>query len=448
MVTRLSASDGFVNDGIIERYRRFVDGGAGMVVVEAASIHGAKSGPLLSISDDRFVPGLSQLTAACHEAGDGKVFLQIIHFLKVARSGWRQKVSDLSIGELEALPDLFADAAERARSAGFDGVELHMAHAYTLSSMLSRINKRSDHYGRTLENRLRLPSMVLQRVRDRLGDYPVGVRFDADESIKRGYSVGDAGKFAVRFAELGADYISLSAGGKFEDAVHRQGQPLYPYTGYSGDRCMPGDNLPDATNIWMAASVRATLRAAGHNTPVLGTGKIGSATLADEILNRGDCDIVGMARAMLADPYLPNKSKEGKLDEVVSCIYCNVCKSLDERFKTVVCYLWPRGADQAPRPGETVPHGISWNSAEPLTAEVGLGEVRLAWPEPNGSPAGYDVMRALDDGAFERLTACTRTRQLDNEAVAGTVHRYLIVPYSVDGVKGPASNIVEAEVGA
>lgn len=133
MVTRLSGDDGLVNDAIVARYERFAAGGAGLIVVEASSIHGGRSGPLLRVSDDSFVDGLSRITSACHAAGDGKVFLQIIHFLKVARSGWRQKVGDLSVDELEALPDRFAAAALRARAAGFDGVELHMAHAYTLS---------------------------------------------------------------------------------------------------------------------------------------------------------------------------------------------------------------------------------------------------------------------------------------------------------------------------
>lgn len=443
MVTRLSGADGLVNDEIIGRYQRFAEGGAGLIVVEATSIHGGKSGPLLKVSDDSFIPGLSELAAACHGAGPGKVFLQIIHFLKIARSGWRQKVGDLDVEELEALPELFAAAAERAARAGFDGVELHMAHAYTLSSMLSRMNRRRDHYGRTLENRLRLPSMVLHRVRDRLGDFPVAVRFDADESIRRGYSVDDAAQFAVRFAELGATYVSLSAGGKFEDAVHREGKPLYPYTGYSGDRCMPGDSYPDAANIWMAEAVRRALRKAGHETPVLGSGKIGSIAMANDVLARGACDIVGMARGLLADPFLPVKCRDGHEDEVISCIYCNVCKSLDENFKTVVCYLWPKGATQAPRPGEPARAAIVWADPSPLTGRTGPGEIRLSWPTPSGEPVGYDVLRSVDGGAFERLTSCTRTRYLEDRALRNQTLRYRVVPYDAAGLRGEPSNIEE-----
>lgn len=445
MVTRLSSDDGLVNEQIIERYRRFAEGGAGLIVVEAASIHGGKSGPLLRISDDEFVPGMARLTAACHDSGDGKVFLQIIHFLKVARSGWRQKVADLSIEDLEVLPGLFANAALRAKEAGFDGVELHMAHAYTLSSMLSRMNRRRDQYGRTLENRLRLPSMVFKHVKDSVGDFPVAVRFLADESIRRGYSADDASVFAVRFAELGAAYISLSVGGKFEDAIQREGKPLYPYTGYSGDRCMPGDSYPDAANIWLVKLIRDALRTAGHETPVLGAGKIGTVELAEQVLADGSCDIVGMARGLLADPYMPIKAQTGRRNQVTQCIYCNVCKSLDEGFKTVVCYLWPKGATQAPRPDETpAPTELGWSGEEPLTARIGPGEVRLSWEEPTGGAVvGYDVLRSVDGGDYEVCTSCSRTRHLDDRALRNHSLRYRVVPYDRNGFRGTASNTVE-----
>lgn len=446
MVTRLSAEDGFVNAPVIERYRRFVEGGAGLVVVEASSIHGQKSGPLLKISDDAFIPGFIKLTQACRDAGDGKVFLQIIHFLKVARSGWRQKVGDLDAQELEDLPAMFAAAARRAKDAGFDGVELHMAHAYTLSSMLSRLNKRRDRYGGSLENRLRLPSMVVEEVRREVGDFPVAVRFDADESIRRGYSTDDAAAFAIRFAELGVAYVSLSAGGKFEDAVYTEGKPLYPYTGYSGDRCMPGDNSPDAANIWMARAVRDALQRAGHNTPVLGTGKIGTIELAEQVLSDGSCDIVGMARGLLADPYMPMKHRAGRHEEIVKCIYCNVCKALDENFKTVTCYLWPKRATQAPRPADVGSCPIVWDEDAPVTVETSEADIRLQWPIPRGEPVGYDVLRSTDDGDYARLSSVVGRRLRDELAMSGHTYRYRVIPYDAAGRRGRPSNVVEAQV--
>src|SRR5262249_27164165 len=153
-------------------------------------------------------------------------------------SGWRQTVDMLSLADIDAIVDAYGLAAVRARQAGFDGVELHMAHAYTLSSFLSRLNPRKDEYGGTLDNRLRLPVRVVPRVRSLVGDdFTVGVRFLGEECIRNGYTVLDAGPIAIRLARAGVDYVSLSAGGKFEDARAIEGEPPYPYTGYSGDRC-------------------------------------------------------------------------------------------------------------------------------------------------------------------------------------------------------------------
>src|SRR5258708_3220785 len=219
MVTRLSGEDGFINQNVLDRYVRYAQGHVGLIVVEAMAIHGSKSGPLLRISDDRFIPGHAELVRRVHDAGPSKIVPQIIHFLKVARSGWRQTIDSLSEADIDGIVADFGDAAARAQDAGYDGVELHSAHAYTLSSFLSARNARRDIYdGRTLEGRLALFGRVYGRVRERVGrDWPVGVRFLAEECIKDGYTIEDAKRIALRFAMLGVDYISLSVGGKFED---------------------------------------------------------------------------------------------------------------------------------------------------------------------------------------------------------------------------------------
>ncbi len=123
MVTRLSGSDGFVNKNIVDRYARYAEGEVGLIVVEAMAVHGAKSGPLLRISEDKFTPGLADLVKAVHDNSDSKVVPQIIHFMKLARSGWRQKINMLSEEEIEEIIEQFGDAVVRAREAGFDGVE-------------------------------------------------------------------------------------------------------------------------------------------------------------------------------------------------------------------------------------------------------------------------------------------------------------------------------------
>jgi 2,4-dienoyl-CoA reductase-like NADH-dependent reductase (Old Yellow Enzyme family) len=458
MVTRLSGEDGLVNDDVRARYVRFAKGGVGLVVVEAMAVHGAKSGPLLRISDDAFVPGLADLARRCHDAGPGRVVPQIIHFLKIARSGWRQTIDMLSLEDIDAIVRAYAAAAGRARAAGFDGVELHMAHAYTLSSFLSRLNPRRDAYGGALANRVRLPVRVVEAVRREVGDdFAIGVRFLGEECIRNGYTTVDAGPIAAELARAGVDYVSLSAGGKFEDARHIPGEPLYPYTGYSGDRCMPSNAYPDGANVPIAEAVRAYVRARGIEVPIVAAGKIGTLDLAERTLARGQADMVGMARALLADPDLPKKWRDGRADTVVRCVYGNVCKALDENFKRVDCTLWPkrsahdaaspglRGAGQAPESDDREPPRWPEGGAR-LTAEHNAGRVLLRWRAATDNEAvyGYQVLRAEPPfpAAHQASVRGVSTRHEDARVTAGSTYTYALVPYDLAGNRGPSSETV------
>ncbi|HSO36800.1 MAG TPA: NADH:flavin oxidoreductase [Labilithrix sp.] len=455
MVTRLSGEDGAVNDDIRARYTRFARGGVGLIVVEAMAVHSAKSGPLLRISGGEFEPGLSDLATRIHDAGPSRVVPQIIHFLKIARSGWRQTVDMLSLEEIDAIVEAYGAAALRARACGFDGVELHMAHAYTLSSFLSRLNPRKDAYGGSLANRLRLPLRVMRRVRAEVGDdFPIGVRFLGEECIRNGYTVLDAGPIAIELARAGADYISLSAGGKFEDARVIAGEPLYPYTGYSGDRCMPGAAYPDGANLAMPEAVRGMLRAAGLATPVVAVGKIGTLALASKVIASGQGDLVGMARALLADPDLPKKWAAGDEERVVRCIYGNVCKTLDENFKRVDCTLWPKKTGQAPESEDRTPP--VWPEAgAALSAEHKEGRVLLRWHAATDNEAmyGYQVLRGEQLAATGALllthhasVRALSTRYEDARVMPGVTYRYAVRPYDLAGNRGPASPTVAVHV--
>lgn len=456
MVTRLSGEDGLVNDDIIARYTRFAKGGVGLIVVEAMAVHAAKSGPLLRVSSDEFLPGLSELASRVHAAGPSKVVPQIIHFLKIARSGWRQTVDMLSHEEIDGIVDAYGAAAVRARSAGFDGVELHMAHAYTLSSFLSRLNPRKDEYGGSLANRLRLPLRVMRRVREVVGDdFAVGVRFVGEECIRNGYTVVDAGAIAIELARAGADYISLSAGGKFEDARTIEGEPLYPYTGYSGDRCMPGAAYPDGANLAIPQSVRAALRSAGCESPVVAVGKIGSLALAASVLASGQGDLVGMARALLADPDLPKKWERGEEERVVRCLYGNVCKALDENFKRVDCTLWPKKLGQAPASEDTIAPVWPELGAD-VHAEYKNGRVLLRWTAATDNEAmyGYQVFRGEELGVgppqltHHASVRALSTRYEDVRVMPGVTYRYAIRPYDLAGNRGVVSATVTVRVPA
>ncbi|WP_298726689.1 NADH:flavin oxidoreductase [uncultured Ferrovibrio sp.] len=451
MVTRLSGEDGFVNQAIIDRYVRYAQGEVGLIVVEATAIHGNKSGPLLRLSSDEFIPGHRELVRQVHGASDSKVVPQIIHFLKVARSGWRQTIDSLTTAEIDRIIRQFGEAAARARDAGYDGVELHSAHAYTLSSFLSRRNPRRDEYdGRTLEGRLAIFGKVMASVRRQVGtDWPVGVRYLAEEAIKEGYTVEEAKLIALRMAQLGVDYISLSVGGKFEDAVHRAGQPLYPYTGYSGDRCMPGDWYPPLPHAHLAAAVKQFINAKGFHVPVISVGKISDPADAEHLLQTGQADMIGMARQLLADPDWPKKLREDRTDQIVRCIYCNVCKQLDENFKEVTCFLWPKGLRQAP-PDATDGAGPAWpEGGAGLVLKAEKGQVKLTWQAavPGAAPiAGYNIYRAEDDGRARVTEAVKSTKHTDKVVLGGLRYTYYVRGHDAAGRATPPSDAVRIDL--
>jgi 2,4-dienoyl-CoA reductase-like NADH-dependent reductase (Old Yellow Enzyme family) len=272
--------------------------------------------------------------------------------LEALRFGYRERVTDTHLPHIkhlpQELPSIFAAAAERARVAGFDGVELHYAHAYTMAGFLSAQNDRSDGYGGSRENRLRLPLEVYRAVRERVGeDYVVGVRFLADEVIEGGSRIDDAAFYAVEFARAGFDFLSLSKGGKFEDAHQpKVGHAVYPYTGRSGYECMPtvlsDERGPFGRAVPLVAVIKQRVNDAGFTTPIVATGGISTFEQAEEILKLGLADIVGMARQALADPDWFVKVKLGRGSEVRRCTYTNYCEALDQAHRPVTCKLWDR----------------------------------------------------------------------------------------------------------
>jgi 2,4-dienoyl-CoA reductase-like NADH-dependent reductase (Old Yellow Enzyme family) len=268
------------------------------------------------------------------------------------RCGYRERVTDTHLPQIkelpQVLPQIFADAAGHAREAGFDGVELHYAHAYTMAGFLSALNDRDDGYGGSRENRARLPLEVYRAVRERVGgDYIVGVRFLGDEVIAGGNRIDDAMYFAVEFARAGFDYLSISKGGKFEDAEQpKVGQAVYPYTGQSGYECMPttlsDERGPFSRSVPLVRQIKHAVSEAGFSTPIIATGGITTFDQAEAILQNGDADIIGMARQALADPDWFRKVKLGRGEEVRRCTYTNYCEALDQAHRQVTCKLWDR----------------------------------------------------------------------------------------------------------
>lgn len=409
MVPWRATEDGFVNDDVVAWYARFARGKPGAIVLEATGIRDVPSGPLLRIGDDRFVPGLTRLVEAVREASGGqtRLLIQLIDFLAIKRRpdrtafinrflpitdhlraatgasedgavraallnlpeealqkilpprdweslsmGFRERVTDMDRPHIAALPqtlpDLFAAAAGRAEAAGFDGVELHYAHAYTMASFLSALNTRSDGYGGPREARVRLPLEVYRAVRNRVAPrIAVGCRFLAEECIAGGSGVEDAAWFGAAFAKAGMDFLSLSRGGKFEDAMQpKPGEAAYPYTGPSGYECMPqfvSDAIgPFGRNLKAAKAIRNAVHAGGCATPVVVAGGVHGFAMAEDMLAKGEADIVAAARQTLADPDWFEKARTGHGAAVRVCEYTNYCEGLDQKHKQVTCKLWDR----------------------------------------------------------------------------------------------------------
>lgn len=266
--------------------------------------------------------------------------------------GYRERVDDMHLPHIrelpQVLPDLFSAAAQRAEQAGFDGAELHYAHAYTMASFLSAHNQRDDGYGGDLPGRCRLPLEVFQAVRRSVSpEFAVGCRYLTEDCVEGGMTVDDAAYIGVELAAAGMDFLSLSRGGKFEDAKQpKVGAAAYPYTGRSGYECMPqyisDEQGPFGRNLNATGLIRQAVRAQGLQTPVVAAGGIHGFKEAERVLQSGEADIIGAARQSLADPDWFLKMKLGLGEQILLCRYTNYCEALDTRHKQVTCELWDR----------------------------------------------------------------------------------------------------------
>ncbi len=420
-VTRLASEDGHVTRNLTDRYTRLAEGGLGSMVVEAAVVLPSRSSFNLRVSDDGFIPEIKAFVDEIRNVNrEVKIGLQLIHFLKVARSGWRQKVEDLKPEEIEIIPGQFASAAVRARAAGFDFVELHMAHFTTLASFLSLVNKRTDEFGGDFEGRMKLPTEVVFATRKAVGDdYTVGVRMLGEEFTKEGNTLLQSARIAKRLSMLGVDYISVSAGERFEDADPPPPNfPPFAGTGYSGYRMSPRWWNPDGVQVYLADGVREAVREAGYDVPVVCAGKIRMPDLAEEILEQGRADIIGMARTLFADPDWPAKAREGRDDEIVRCAACGYCSEADERYETVVCIEWPKGSLNAPKPWLLVPPcqaacpaGLDVRSYVDLAARgeydkaLSVIEDKIPFPGSVGRVCPHPCEKACNRGSFDQSIA-------------------------------------------
>lgn len=327
--------DGFVTEFLIELYEELAMGGIGLIITGNALVHpsGRSAPQMLCAHSDIYIQGLRKLTAAVHQLG-GVIALQLVHggrqsfpillggddplapsaLYDVSTKIMPRAMTDTEIWE---MVDAFADAARRARIAGFDGVQIHGAHGYLVSEFLSpHTNRRDDYWGGDEERRFHFLEEVYKAIRKEVGeDYPLMIKMNADDLIKGGLKVEEAARAAMRLEELGIDAIEVS-GGMYES---------------DEKTAKPDITSPDEEAYFRDAGKVFKERL---SVPVLLVGGIRSRSVMEEVLQKGEADLISLARPLIREPDLPNKLREGKAK--ADCISCNGCMEF-ERFDVVKC---------------------------------------------------------------------------------------------------------------
>ena len=296
MQTGRATVEGAVTDRLISFYVRR-SAALGLLIVEHCyvSAHGKLSMKQLGIYGDELISGLERLASSVHAVGT-PVVVQITHAGGVANKkvigaepagpSATQNTRELARSEIEVLVEEFAEAAERAIKAGFDGVELHGAHSFLLNQFFSPLlNKRGDEYGGSLENKMRFPLMVVEKVREIVRGRLLLYRLGADDLDPNGTRIEDSAAFAAKLEQWGVDIVDVSGG-----LCGSEPKQLRNVKGYF---------VPQAYEIKKAVGV-----------PVIGVGGITEAEYADGLVREGKVDLVAVGRALWKDPKWAEKAVE------------------------------------------------------------------------------------------------------------------------------------------
>ena len=221
--------------------------------------------------------------------------------------------------DMDEVTEAYAAAAEYALAAGFDMAHIHTGHSWLLEQFLSPIvNKRTDEYGGSLENRMRFPLRVLKAIRDRVGDkLIVAARISGSERVEGGFTPADMAEFLSRAQE----YIDMTE-----------------VSTENWNYCMPSTYIPWASNREFAKEIKQSGKV---NIPVFLVGSIVSPEMAEEIIASGDADGISFSRALIADPAMPNKARAGRIDEITPCLRCMRCTDGDNKTRFFRCSVNP-----------------------------------------------------------------------------------------------------------
>ncbi|MCO5387214.1 MAG: FAD-dependent oxidoreductase [Desulfosporosinus sp.] len=326
---------GEVNDQLIEFYRARARGGVGLIIVGGCGIDriGNAFG-MTQIDDDRYIPGLRQLVDAVHTEG-AKIVPQLYQAGRYTHSALTGKPSvapspipskltgqtpeELTEEKIKEVIDSFSNAAKRAQTAGFDGVEILASAGYLISQFLSPVtNQRTDRYGGDLEARMTFGLEVAEAIRKAVGpDFPIIVRVAGNDFVPGSNTNTESRAFCQALEKVGVNAINVTGG------WHETQVPQITM------------NVPPGAYAYLAHGIKQVV-----SIPVIACNRINTPELAENILEEGLADFIGMARPLLADPELPNKAMNGETDSIRPCIGCNQgCLDNIFRLKPVSCLV-------------------------------------------------------------------------------------------------------------
>ena len=380
-------TDGLPNDRHLHYHAERAKGGIGLIIMEATGVDespiSASGKAHLQNVDDRIIPRYRRIADAVHEHG-AKIFTMLSHSGRntsmdaegmppvapspIPMDRTRDIPHELEVHEIDAIVRAFAAAAVRCKAGGLDGVDLSFAHGNLATQFLSPLsNRRTDRYGGSEENRLRFAHKVLEATRAAVGpDYVVGIRLSADELVEGGYTLEDILRIVPGLVERGElDFVNASAGTNadmWSRSIH------YP-TIYSPSRPL----------VHLASAVKEVI-----DVPVFCVGKIADPAEAEYIVAHGLADMVAMTRAHIAEPAIVRKVREGRLDDIRTCIYCNEsCFGRSQKNVPISCVYNPRSGREC-----------DWTEPAPAPTRKRVLVV-------GGGPAGLEAARVAAERGHE-----------------------------------------------
>ena len=357
MGTALGNTDSTVSEANLAYIKRRVKSGAGLIITEITEVHplGSVSPRCLGIWDDSFIPGLKKIADAVHAEG-AKIAMQLHHCgresyiltkkkMAVAPSAVPSRIfgflgapREMTLDEVKETIGAFGAAARRAQEAGFDMIELHGAHGYLLMQFLSaHSNQRTDEYGGNFRHRARFMIECLEEARKQVGkDFPISIRISGEELVKGGYTIEDIQTIIPDLVKAGTDMIHVSFGthADFKASVDAPNASA-PVEYAPGFKAYLARKVKDATTV-----------------PVAAVGRFTDPFMMDEVIARGDADLISVGRQHLADPDFLKNAMEGHPEYTMECLACNQgcieAEALEQ--KTIGCAINPETGREAVYP--------------------------------------------------------------------------------------------------